>query len=814
MFNATGYGQTSGDYRSKVTGNWNESTTWESYDGADWVNASSTPTSTNNVSILSGHTVNVPASTTVECSNLTVNSGETAGVQRLTFGDADSRLHIWGVLNATSTSPGTSVIDNSNGSRIVFKRTTDGSIFGENWGWGGFTTGTTKLRFEVDCGTATVTNSGTHVRAAEIIINNGTLSISGGNLQPNAGSSNTGVLTVNSGATLSTTTLLSRITTANTSFESFTIEGNGVFTTASTVTRVWPEVVTTNFSNSSTVEFRSISKQYIPAATYGNLTLSAGTTTPDKELVGDIIVSGLFSIRGSATFQKSTFSITYGNDAILQYGVSGQSTAQTTTDNEWPETDGPKHVRIWNTGGVTLHANRSIPLDGILTLSSGTFNLNGNTLTLGNNVTIRRNAGALSAAPNFSTSVNIEYGSTITSVTTSHEVPTTVDVLNDLTISSTQGVTLGSDMTVNGELSITGSNLMTTSNYGVYFGTSASNPSESSGKSIIGKAVMNESNIGTGGLDFLGVNLAAGVDDIGNVTLNRITGTDGRITVGENSGINCNWDITVGSQPLSGRDVTFSWLSDFDNGKNMEQATLWKKDGENWNRIIAATNVSGNNPRNFAATGITSFSQWTVADDSSPLPVELTSFTAKVNSQVVILNWQTATEINNYGFNVERNSIPSSDWETIGFVDGHGNSNSIKEYSFADRNTSAGDYSYRLKQIDIDGEYSYSNILNIKLDNMPTEFALYQNYPNPFNPSTRIDYSLKSDASVKVELYSIIGEKVSVLINENQTAGYYTFSVDAARMRLSSGVYLVRFSINDLIGYESYSKIIKMILNK
>jgi hypothetical protein len=490
------------------------------------------------------------------------------------------------------------------------------------------------------------------------------------------------------------------------------------------------------------------------------------------------------------------------------------------------------------TSEKTIKLNNNLEVTGDLTLSSGTFDNNGasddKVLNMTDGASIRRATGTLTTAPTFEGKVNLEYISVVDPVTTGAEVPVDPTKLNDVTISSTKGVTLGSDMTVNGVLNITGSNLTTTNSYAVYLGTSAANPSESTGKSIVGKAVMNQRNIGTGGLNILGVNLAAGTDDIGNVTITRITGEDGRITVGENTGINCNWDITVGTQPSSGRNVTFSWLSDFDNGKNMEQATLWKKDGENWNRIIAATNVSGNDPREFAATGITTFSQWTVSDDSSPLPVELTSFAAAVSGKSVNLNWQTATEVNNYGFEVERSEkreTGSENWEKVGFVAGYGNSNSTKEYSFSDdisqllslylnpSLTLPKDYTlrYRLKQIDNDGNYSYSNeviVETLTATSLPTEYALHQNYPNPFNPVTKIDYALKSDANVKVELFSVIGEKISVLINENQNAGNHTFEINASKMRLTSGIYLVRFSATELSGGESYSKVIKMVLNK
>ena len=123
----------------------------------------------------------------------------------------------------------------------------------------------------------------------------------------------------------------------------------------------------------------------------------------------------------------------------------------------------------------------------------------------------------------------------------------------------------------------------------------------------------------------------------------------------------------------------------------------------------------------------------------SALPVELSSFSAAVIGQNVKINWTTETEVNNYGFEVERCALSAEcqAWENIGFVNGSGNSNSPKNYSFNDKDVRGGKYSYRLKQIDNDGQFEYSNIIEVDI-NLPLEFSLNQNYPNPFNPSTKI----------------------------------------------------------------------------
>ncbi len=186
--------------------------------------------------------------------------------------------------------------------------------------------------------------------------------------------------------------------------------------------------------------------------------------------------------------------------------------------------------------------------------------------------------------------------------------------------------------------------------------------------------------------------------------------------------------------------------------------------------------------------------------DDTPLPVELTSFTAAASGNSVELKWETKTEVNNYGFEIERQTTSPQNieavWERVGFVNGCGNSNSPKKYSFTDKNVQSGDYSYRLKQIDTDGQFEYSFSVNVVID-IPTDYVLEQNYPNPFNPSTTIKYSIREDGIVKLTIYNLIGEKVITLVDEQKQAGIYTELFNASA--LNSGVYFYELRINGVV---------------
>ena len=183
---------------------------------------------------------------------------------------------------------------------------------------------------------------------------------------------------------------------------------------------------------------------------------------------------------------------------------------------------------------------------------------------------------------------------------------------------------------------------------------------------------------------------------------------------------------------------------------------------------------------------------------SDVVPVELISFTVNVNNNVVQLNWQTATEVNNYGFEIERASLsatPVQEWEKIGFIEGHETTAEPREYLYIDDLSLVQSIllRYRLKQIDFDGNFEYSNVVEVEV--VPTQFELSQNYPNPFNPSTTIRFSLPHATQLKLNLYNTLGELVTTISEGMYETGNHKVTFNASN--LPSGAYIYRIESSE-----------------
>lgn len=183
------------------------------------------------------------------------------------------------------------------------------------------------------------------------------------------------------------------------------------------------------------------------------------------------------------------------------------------------------------------------------------------------------------------------------------------------------------------------------------------------------------------------------------------------------------------------------------------------------------------------------------------IPVELTSFTGNVIQDGVMLNWSTATELNNQGFEIERSTAQQS-WQKIGYVPGFGTTTEPKSYSFLDENVSNGTYTYRLRQIDFDGSANYSPEVMVEVDMTPSDFGLSQNYPNPFNPSTTIQFQVPKASDVSIVVYDMLGKEVKSLFASQVQSGKYSVEwngTNNAGMKVTSGMYIYRMIAGDFI---------------
>ncbi len=181
-------------------------------------------------------------------------------------------------------------------------------------------------------------------------------------------------------------------------------------------------------------------------------------------------------------------------------------------------------------------------------------------------------------------------------------------------------------------------------------------------------------------------------------------------------------------------------------------------------------------------------------EDLGIVPVELTSFNATANINNVILNWSTATETNNKGFEIQRKN--NSEFEKVGFINGKGTTSKTNSYTYTDNNLSNGKYIYRLKQIDFDGSFNYSKEVEVNVLN-PVKYSLEQNFPNPFNPTTNITYQVAEAGNVSIKVYDLVGNEVAVLLNDFKNPGNYSLTFNASNM--ASGVYFYTMKTNNFL---------------
>ena len=243
-----------------------------------------------------------------------------------------------------------------------------------------------------------------------------------------------------------------------------------------------------------------------------------------------------------------------------------------------------------------------------------------------------------------------------------------------------------------------------------------------------------------------------------------------------------------------------AWLSLFNSGGNGDSSKFRAQSINLLNTFSAGDTILIR--FRLYADGSTHGWGWAIDDlviQADFVPVELVSFTASADENKILLRWETATEKNNSGFDVER-STDGKNFAKIGNVQAKGTTTEQQSYSYVDQSSSGGKFYYRLKQVDLDGKFHYSN--SIEVTALPTVYSLSQNYPNPFNPTTKIKFQIPKQERVVLEIYSILGERIKTLVDEIKNPGFYELSwngVNDNNNIVSSGVYIYRIVAGDFV---------------
>ncbi len=560
-----------------------------------------------------------------------------------------------------------------------------------------------------------------------------------------------------------------------------------------------------NIQNNSTP---TIGASWTVSGTGSKIVLGDGTNAVDFSIPSAMTVTGTIDLSANSTLSlyHSTLSHTYGtvsSSSTINYAQTGTYALPST-----PTTY--QNVKI--TGGTK-------------TFSSGTYTIAGNLTVDG--VTDFDGAGSPFTTINLAGNFTLMNSTTFASATTNRFTlvcnGTTAQTLQGngsafhlfrITTNNTEGVTLSTSggssnaslgNATSGGVSLTNGNLKTNSNTITLVGAGViTSGNETAAKYIEGNVTLTRT-IGTGSSTSgnLGLSLAAGTDDLGDVTVTRVTGSSGIVTVSANSGIARKYTVTSTNPPSAGRDVTITWLSSDDNSKTLTAGVLYKStnSGSTWSQVASGDYST----RSVVLSGQTSFGMYTVSDNSNPLPVELVSLTATAKGRGVELAWKTATEVNNAGFEIQRSEV-GGQWSKVGFVEGNGTTNAPKSYSFVDA-SAKGTVSYRLKQIDRDGQFEYSSVVNATVAMTAADYELSQNFPNPFNPNTNITFAMKTSENVNVTVYNSLGQAVATLFNDLANANQvYTLSFDGKN--LSSGTYFYA------LRSASRNEVRKMLLSK
>ena len=562
----------------------------------------------------------------------------------------------------------------------------------------------------------------------------------------------------------------------------------------------------------------------LPAVNLNNLTLNRAN---GLTLGGAVTVSGTLTLtNGALSIGNNTLTI---NNSIVT--TSGSLTGGSTSNIIIGDAGSAANTTLpaVNLNNLTLNRANGLTLGGAVTINgaytptAGALSLSGKTLTLAGTMgTI--GTGTIIGSSTSSLIINGSGNMTLPSISAGLS-SFTLNMGNNSSI-----LTLSSNVTIYNTLTFsttsgninTGTNTLTLGDVSTNSGTFSNSAGSSTGV-ITGKFARYITAGNVSALNFpvgdvtsnsaprtVTIQYSSGPATPGTLTAQYITGdpgfnstgtlTDAGYTVNTYSHIGY-WQMTAGT--LSGgtynitiSPVGFTGMSVYANLRVLKRTLST----DPW--ALPGNQVNGTSAPTAGRSSLSGFSQFALGGNTidnpldGPLPVELTTFSANTIDRDVKLNWITATEQNNSGFELQRqNSVSNnqySNWEKIGFIKGSGTKSTPTNYSYNDTKLNTGKYKYRLKQIDYNGNFEYFNLNSEIIIGTPNKFDISQNYPNPFNPTTKIDYNLPFESQVSIKVYDISGREVKTLVNETKQAGYYT--VDFSGNDFASGMYFYRIT--------------------
>jgi hypothetical protein len=596
----------------------------------------------------------------------------------------------------------------------------------------------------------------------------------------------------------------------------FHITKTGTVTGSATLTLTWGADDGVVFPSSMTVVTGTNAGSWSVEDNTGGTTGNAASGTVSTSIHSESANVGDFTLG----FYGVYYSAATGNlDVTTSWGTAPNGTGSNPADF----THAHQLLNIQNRAAATISGNWSIASTSKIVTGDGTNPCNF-TIPTGFSVTglvdVSNNA-TLTLQNTTLPTLGILSGTVAFAGSSAQTIPGST--FTNLTINNASGVTLGASSSVNGIFTLTSGRITTTAANLLTLGA-ASTVSGGSATSFVNGPVALTARltvpmvapIGKGSAYRPLTSVMTSLTGSGTFTAEQfesaptgtvsITGVD-KISNVRYFRVDKSSGITGGSANL-----TLTWGADDHVTDAAHLTVCGQADGGNWQyqshasyNLLSPTDGNITAGNNIASNATSNFALGNLTGGTNPLPVNLSSFTAVPSNAAMKLSWTTSVETNNHGFDVER-SIDKSVWASLTFIQGQGNSNTAKEYSYSDNSiTKAGKYYYRLKQIDNNGGYKFSDITEADYV-LPTAYSLNQNYPNPFNPNTMISYSLPLASNVKVSIYNAIGETVQILENGFKSAGNYSVSFNAANM--PSGIYFYRIEAGN------FSQVRKMMLVK